>query len=417
MDLTQHMEKQWDTPHADAVRLLCRTALAVFAITVGIGLVNGQQVIQLSRATLLTHLHTGTLGWITLSVAAAAIWLFTAGRSATDRERAAVHTLARGVALALVCFPLAFFLFYPSGVMANGALLGVFGTFALVAVLWLFGWVVQQRRHVYWSVARLALLGALINLAIGSLLGLLVVASIAGMVLPEANFRGAHPGMMTAGFLVPIAMALVEWQLKGGAAARRSRWGVVQIGLLIVAGWLGVIGILFDVGPLLPLMLVCQIVGVLIFAVRLAGPVTRVRWLAPTAERFAAMGAVAVVLDVALMVYVVANYAPDIGAAPRGLLNGLGHLEFVGMMTNLHFAVLVAATQVRRGEVWPWVEDVLFWGFNAGWIGFVAGLLAGTTWTTPVFTSILGFSILVGITAFALRLRGARVVALAPVPA
>jgi hypothetical protein len=52
MDSNQNREKQWDTPHADAVRLLCRTALAVFVITVRIGLVNGQQAVQLNRAAL-----------------------------------------------------------------------------------------------------------------------------------------------------------------------------------------------------------------------------------------------------------------------------------------------------------------------------------------------------------------------------
>jgi hypothetical protein len=134
-----------------------------------------------------------------------------------------------------------------------------------------------------------------------------------------------------------------------------------------------------------------------------------VRWLAPTSERFAVMGALAIVLDVALIVFLVATYAPDITGIPRKLLSGLGHLEFVGMMTNLHFAILVAATQFRRGEVWPWVEDVLFWGLNVGWIGFVAGLLARATWTTPVFTPILGISILFGIAAFAVRLRGSGV--------
>src|SRR2546425_1253175 len=73
-------------------RLLFRVALAIFTVTVLIGILNGFHFVELSRAMLLTHVHAGTLGWITLVATGAAFWLYADGGSALKRH-------ARGVAI------------------------------------------------------------------------------------------------------------------------------------------------------------------------------------------------------------------------------------------------------------------------------------------------------------------------------
>ena len=50
------------------VRNLFRAALVIFVITVVIGILNGIDVWEPPRNTLLTHVHAGTLGWLTLSI-------------------------------------------------------------------------------------------------------------------------------------------------------------------------------------------------------------------------------------------------------------------------------------------------------------------------------------------------------------
>ena len=55
--------------------------MIVFLITVAIGLLNGQHIMTLSTDVLLTHVHAGTIGWITLSVFAISIWVFGEGAS------------------------------------------------------------------------------------------------------------------------------------------------------------------------------------------------------------------------------------------------------------------------------------------------------------------------------------------------
>jgi len=59
------------------IKWLLQAAMLVFVMTVVLGILNGQQVITPEdQAARLAHVHSGTLGWITLSVLALLIWLF-----------------------------------------------------------------------------------------------------------------------------------------------------------------------------------------------------------------------------------------------------------------------------------------------------------------------------------------------------
>src|SRR3989442_14214301 len=71
---------------AAETRLLFRVALAIFTVTVLIGILTGFHFVELSRAVLLTHVHAGTLGWITLVATGAAFWLYADGGSALKRH-------------------------------------------------------------------------------------------------------------------------------------------------------------------------------------------------------------------------------------------------------------------------------------------------------------------------------------------
>src|SRR5215472_12008760 len=68
------------------IRLLFQSAMAVFVVTVAIGLLNGQHITVLSNDVLLTHVHSGTLGWITLSVFALGLWLFSEGKAPAEKS-------------------------------------------------------------------------------------------------------------------------------------------------------------------------------------------------------------------------------------------------------------------------------------------------------------------------------------------
>jgi len=388
-------------PYASAARLTWQVALLVFIVTILIGLMNGQRVGAIDttaeRSLLLTHLQTGTVGWITLALLGVTLWLF--GNGDGDPRM-----LPRFAAVTVGVYPLTFYLFYPGGPVSNPAALHVFGTLALIAIVWMLIWTIQQSGRVPMSVARLGVLGALINLTLVKILDVLVELRFAGLAFP-GDVNTAHSAMMTVGYVLPAAFALVEWRLGGGADGPRSLWGTISIGLLVVGGWLAVIVAVISQPALFQLVLLLQIAATIIFAVRMASRVGGASWLDRGGDRHAALAAIAIIVDAALLVYIVFAFFAVGSEPPRALLIGLNHTEFVGVLTNLMFATLLAVTASVREQTWAWADDVVFWGMSIGWIGFVVVELIGALSLVAVFTPILGVCLLIGIAAYSMRLR------------
>jgi hypothetical protein len=341
---------------------------------------------------------------MTLGLFAAVVWLFTTDRPA-DRTPG-VRWLARYTAAAIGCYPITFFLFYPGGPLGSGAALGVFGTLALIGIVWMLSWTVRAAQGVHLTVARLAALAALVNLTLGAVLGVLVEARFAGVPFP-GNVNAAHPAMMTVGYLLPAAFMFIEWHLGTGIDGRRGVAGAVSVALLLVGGWLAMAAAVLNVPELFPPILLMQVAAVLIMAVRMAGKVVRARWLSAVGERHAAVAAIAVAFDVALLFYAVSAYFAVNLEPPRTLFVAISHTEFVGIMTNAVFATLLLATAPGRETVWPWADHVVFWGTNVGWVGFALAELLGALALVPIVTPVMGVSLLLGVATYAMRLRGA----------
>jgi len=58
------------------IRMLLQIALGIFIFTVVIGILNGTDLVDFEVKELLAHVHSGTLGWITLCAIAGGMWLF-----------------------------------------------------------------------------------------------------------------------------------------------------------------------------------------------------------------------------------------------------------------------------------------------------------------------------------------------------
>jgi hypothetical protein len=93
-------------------------------------------------------------------------------------------------------------------------------------------------------------------------------------------------------------------------------------------------------------------------------------------------------------------------------------------MTNMLFgAILVFSAD--RPRVWPWADQLIFWGLTIGVVGFVATLLiAGSgegakPFTHPVsfIAPVMGLAALLGIATFSRRLSKAPETLRAPAPA
>jgi len=374
-------------PLRGEVRLLLHVAMVVFVWTVVIGILNGADVVDFDRKVLLSHVHAGTLGWITTSVFAASFWLFGAGASAG--EATAARLITRYSVVILPVFALTFAFTYDEPRAVIGAL-------ALLAIMAVFAWTVGRARRVELSTVHLGFLAAVATSVVGGVLGVLLAVEIAtgSDVLPDGG-EGAHPATMVVGFLIPVGMALAEWGLAGSDLRPAGRLGVAQMAFPFVGGLLLMAGLLLDVAPLPPLATVIELVGVVIFFRRLWGPLRAVAWRQAGPERYAAASAFAIIANIVFLNYLAAANAGDLDLVATHQILALDHMMFVGVLTNAIFALLVVAAEGRSR--WPGADTPVFVAMNVALVGFVVSLLAESTGLRQVATPILGIAILVGL--------------------
>jgi hypothetical protein len=97
----------------------------------------------------------------------------------------------------------------------------------------------------------------------------------------------------------------------------------------------------------------------------------------------------------------VIKHKGDLDLAPMHHLLALDHSQFIGLMTNSIFAMLMAATIGQRGNR---LDQVIFAAVNIGIVGFAAGLLFDAQPLKHLFTPIMGLGLYLGLAVYALRL-------------
>lgn len=367
-------------------------AMAIFVVTVVMGILNGTDLVELPHGALLAHVHSGTLGWITLSIFAAAAWIF-----GTD----GMPRLLRDGSIAAVVLYVAAFWIDVSEIRP------VAGTLMLAAIVWFAVWVFQVRTGRTRTVPGLSIVLASVNLVIGGVLGVVLGLAHAGLFDLSSEIAGAHPAMMVVGYLILAGVALDE-QLVGGAGTERvTRLGALQAYLFFGAGIALVLGILLDVQPLLGLNLLGEVGGVAICLIRLRRHIAGAGWSIPGPARHGAASILWLVPAVALIVYLIANYIEDFDQVPVRLLLALDHATFVGILTNAILGLLMVATAARRA-IWAWADQLVFWGVNLGLVGFVIGLIADAPPIKRLSTPVMGSAILLGLLTATIRLREGR---------
>lgn len=372
------------------VRNLFRAALVVFVITVVIGILNGTDIWDPPRNTLLTHVHAGTLGWLTLSIFGGAIWMF---GSPGDRSS---NTLATFSIVALVLYVLAF---WSVDLTTSSIQRPIGGTLALIAIVWMFVWAMRAHRGRTWTVPEYGMALALLFLVIGAVLGVALGLQLADVevVAPEnaGSLGEAHPAAMVIGYVILAGVALIEWLLRRGDAPSisESKAGVVQMSLIFLAGMLGMLGLLLDNDAMLQSNVPLEVIGLIILIWRLRSELAPSRWgdsVPGTMTRTAVIG---LILGVALLGYVVSLFVSGAEfeeVAPW--LVAMDHINFIMVMTNLIFAMMATASLVSDAA-----NRLIYWGANIGVLGFAVGIFTENATLKRIFTPILGLALLFGI--------------------
>lgn len=373
------------------VRNLFRAALVIFVITVVIGILNGTDAWDPPRNTLLTHVHAGTLGWITLAVFGGAIWMF---GSPGDRSGSA---LANYSVVALSIYVLAFWSVDIDPDISIQRPIG--GTLAAIAMIWMLVWVLGRMRGKKYDVAQFGMMLALVFLVLGAILGVALGLQLAEVeIVPPENAEqlgGAHPAAMVIGYVILAAVALLEWLIREGKAPSlgESRAGMIQMLAIFLAGVFGMLGFLLDNEILIQLNVPLEIVGLLILLWRLRKELAPARWGGSTVNLFVRMAVVGLVLGLALLTYVIVLFVggEEFDVIAKWLI-ALDHTNFIVAVTNLIFAMMAVGSTVRDGT-----NRLIFWGTNIGVFGFVVGIIAESATLKRIFTPILGIALLYGI--------------------
>lgn len=378
----------------EPVRLLFRSALIIFLVTIVIGILNGMDLWDPTREMILTHVHAGTLGWITLSVMGVALLMFGENADPVPATR-----LAQGLTAATALYVVAF-------ATTTGLFRPIAGTLMLVAIAWALWWVVGQWKSTPHTVPALGLLLAMISLLVGAILGVILGIFIARGSVPglstetASNVGGAHPPAMLTGYLLLAGVAIAEWRMVDRPALARES----KLGSAIAWGLFGA-GILFNLAFIIPNenlvqpASLLQVVGIVAFAVRMRSHLTPSAWKGAGTKIYAKLATVFLVVGIALLVYVVQLFVsgqlnPETGEGPVGVLIAFDHAMFIGVMTNVLFAGLALSM------AYDTAQRVIVWGVNVGLVGFLLGLITETTVLKQIFTPIMGLALIHAVVVF-----------------
>jgi hypothetical protein len=193
---------------------------------------------------------------------------------------------------------------------------------------------------------------------------------------------------------------------------------MAQVILPFVAAQIILLATVIDNQQLFGLYIPLQLITIIIFLARLFRPLTRISWLAVNSGRHYVLSALFLVFNFAIVTYLITGIVSgrmspeDPSSGVFNILLAMDHAMFIGVMTNLLFGAV--RDTAGRYSLYPWADNIIFWGTNVGVIGFVVGLLAESVALKRVSTPIMGLAILVAIFVYLMRLRAEAPMAVAP---
>ncbi|MBA2264716.1 MAG: hypothetical protein H0W10_08645 [Chloroflexi bacterium] len=376
---------------AASARDLYLVAMAVFLVTIIIGILNGADIVEFNRDQILTHVHSGTVGWLTLTIVASAFLLF----------RAADRRLMLTLAVLVPVYVLAFY-------TGNFAFRAIGGTALLAAIGWLLVWVWGQYLGGERSLPRLAVTLGLTSFAYGAVIGVLMQVGLAlGVSIVPGDSIGAHASAMTFGYLVLSAMGFIEWRVLGTRGLPTS--GLVQVGALFLGGLVISVGLLSGLEQAAGgLYLLTQLVAVVLFVVRIWPTALRRSWTAADPARHFGAASIWTVAALILFMYLVFTFisaADPEAALPFNVLIASDHSVYIGVITNIIIGLLSLLVLGRAAGA---VSHVIFWGVNLGLVVFVIGLILDTAEIKRIGAPVMGITLLVALSILASRAWTAR---------
>ena len=278
-------------PWATIARDLYLVAMAVFLVTIVIGILNGADAVEFDRNQLLTHVHSGTVGWLTLTIVASTFLLF----------RAADRRLMLTLSVLVPVYVVAFY-------TGNLPFRAIAGTALLAAIAWLLYWAWMAYLASERTLPRLAVALGLTSLGYGAVVGVLIQVGLAlELVILPGDTIGAHASAMTFGYLVLCAMGLIEWRILGTRGL--PALGVVQVAALFIGGLIISISLLLGIEEAGGgIYLLTQLVAIVIFIIRIGPRAIGTDWAGADPARHFAVASIWAVAALILFMYIVFTF-------------------------------------------------------------------------------------------------------------
>lgn len=360
-----------------AVRLLYLGSGLLFLATVGLGIANALMD-DISRGQVLSHFHSGSIGWVTLSVIATTVWLYTGSRTVGTAYRNAVWLLAGLGIVSATGYVAAFALAFNGGPFWMLPLFGV--PMGLVIIGALVFALLQRRHQPVMTAPHILLLGALLVASLGATMGVLIGLSHAGVVHafpsgPDVNMVGAHAGPMD--MYLALAFGAIVELLVVQQPGRWTRPAMAQTVLGVASGVITSLGLYTGfVMPLAP-------IAMLLFLAAFGFYIARVGWRAIATNPMGGGRAVPTFWGglffpayILFFVAMVAIYFIPGKEVPHALEVAFVHTIFIGMATNLLLAMR-STFPAWGGGTGPAVSPRLLgagaWLLNLGLLAFFAG--------------------------------------------
>jgi hypothetical protein len=272
------------------------------------------------------------------------------------------------------------------------------GAICTLVIAGFFAWIALRARSIRLGVPHIGFLVAVATSIAGGVLGVLWGLMLAtGRQLLPTGGEDAHPAIMVVGFLFPVALAMSEWAFSFPSPAPANRLGVIQMVFPFAGGIILALSLLLDVDALAPLAILLEIVGVVIFVVRMWGNFRSVRITEASSGRWAMFSAIGSVWVIGLAQFFVIDYEGDFDLVPENEILALDHSQFIASMTSAVFAMLVAATGARIAAR---VQHLVFGMVTIGVTVFVIGLLSDTTALKRIGAPTMGTGLLIGLASF-----------------
>jgi hypothetical protein len=384
------------------IKYMLLGAAFLFLINNYFGFDNALTEGDLPRWQVLIHLHAGSIGWITLSVIAMTVWIYSGTRELSETYVNRVKTLTWFVILAFGGYIISFGVAFSQG-SSYFFLLPIFGTLS-AATIWigLIFSITQFRRSEVKTAPQLMVMCALIIASLGALMGLLLglESALEISIIPGADRIGAHAAVMDS-YLLLAASAIVGWFLGRNSSGKYSRGALAQALILTAGPILAWLGLILDVEPLLGASAPLFLVAAIIFAVRNARGVLKLNPLRKGPGGWVFFGSIWTVLWAFIFVYLISIFLTE---GPEGVSPGLivlfVHAGFIGAMTNLILGVLSVRAYAAR-NVLSWAEPVALWLMNLGLILFVVLKFAADSRLGSI---VMGIGIVLGVLTMIVRL-------------